>query len=129
MTGKTAFFQGFCLQSSLDCLIREGFKPPYFFFALTHRQLPPQQAVGTNFPGRLFNGAHNLRVRSRKIILKLEPGLMLAARGAECPLSSPASPLVRVSAAGSGVAGRFPKTNRPPPEPCAMSWSDVTELS
>src|SRR6266702_3639496 len=29
----------------------------------------------TKMMGRLFNGKHNLRVRGRKIILELEPGL------------------------------------------------------
>jgi hypothetical protein len=80
MTGKTAFFQGFCLQSYLDSLILEGFIAPHVSFDLTHTQLPPQQAAGTNLPAQLFNGEHNLRVRGRKITLKLEPRLMLAAR-------------------------------------------------
>src|SRR5258705_9125167 len=40
MTGKTAFFQGFCLQSYLDGLKMEAFNAPHVSFDLTHTRLP-----------------------------------------------------------------------------------------
>jgi hypothetical protein len=40
MTGKTAFFQGFCLQSYLDGLKMEALNASHVSFDLTHPQLP-----------------------------------------------------------------------------------------
>jgi hypothetical protein len=60
MTGKTAFLQGFCLQSYLDGLKMEALNASHVSFDLTHPQTPASNWPTTKMAGRLFDGEQNL---------------------------------------------------------------------